>query len=218
MQSSSGSSGGFSVTIRRRPPRRFLAAIAVLAGLAGSGASAASGDDPFLTDLGPTRPTAAWAAFCAAAPDECRTDRREPTFVRYTDEVWRTIVRVNRQVNRSIRAVTDAEHWGVSDRWDFPTDGLGDCEDIQIEKRRLLQAAGIPARAMRMAMVINPENEGHAVLVVRTDRGDFVLDNRVSAVLPWYDTGYVWVKREGDSATAWVSLGGVRGPIETAGP
>lgn len=69
---------------------------------------------------------------------------------------------------------------------------------------------------MRMAMVINPEGEGHAVLVVSTSRGDFVLDNRIDEVRPWYRTGYVWVKREGDSAEQWVSLGGVKQPVETA--
>lgn len=171
----------------------------------------------FLMDGSAAKPTKAWAAFCLAAPTECRVDLTEPASFPLTDEAWTTIEQINRDVNRAVKAVTDLDYWGVGDRWDYPTDGYGDCEDIQLEKRRLLVEMGYPARALRIAMVINPEGEGHAVLVARTDRGDYVLDNRIEAVLPWYETGYVWVKREGDDDQMWVSLGGVRGPMETAG-
>jgi predicted transglutaminase-like cysteine proteinase len=34
--------------------------------------------------------------------------------------------------------------------------------------------------------------------MVRTDRGDLILDNKTNAVLPWRQTGYDFVKREGD--------------------
>jgi predicted transglutaminase-like cysteine proteinase len=54
--------------------------------------------------------------------------------------------------------------------------------------------------------------------MIRTDRGDFILDNKTSAVLPWNKTGYIFVKREGQDGTAWVSLGGVLSPVATANP
>ena len=69
---------------------------------------------------------------------------------------------------------------------------------------------------MRMTVVIDEKGEGHAVLMVRTDRGDFVLDNKTSAVLPWHQTGYVYIKREGQNGSAWVSLGGATSPTVTA--
>jgi predicted transglutaminase-like cysteine proteinase len=69
---------------------------------------------------------------------------------------------------------------------------------------------------MRMTVVIDEKREGHAVLMVRTDRGDFILDNKTNAVLPWHDTGYIYVKREGQGGPAWVSLGGVTSPVATA--
>ncbi len=160
--------------------------------------------------------TGAWADFCRRMPGECRVDPSQPARVVLTAVLKNAVIRINHAVNSRIKPVTDLDHWGVSDRWDYPTDGEGDCEDFQIEKRKELVAAGIPARAMRVAMVINPEGEGHAVLLVRTTEGDLVLDNRVDVVLPWYRTGYVWVKREGDGGPQWVSLGGVKAPIETA--
>jgi predicted transglutaminase-like cysteine proteinase len=123
---------------------------------------------------------------------------------------------VNERVNRTILAVTDQDHWGVVDRWDYPDDGLGDCEDIQLLKRKLLIKAGLSRRALRMAVVLDEQGAGHAVLMVRTDHGDFILDNKTDAVLAWQRTGYHYVKREGDDGSAWVWLGGSPAPILTA--
>ena len=116
------------------------------------------------------------------------------------------LVTVNRAVNKRIKPITDLKHWGVIDRWDFPDDGWGDCEDYQLLKRKLLVERGLPRRAMRMTVVQDDKGEGHAVLMVRTDRGDFILDNQRAAILPWKRTGYVFVKREGQASQAWVSL------------
>lgn len=194
-----------------------LAVSVLVSAAAGARADAGLQTEPvFLTEAGPASPTKAWAAWCAAQPRECAADPLEPRAIPLTPSLRQLIQSVNLAVNRSVTAVTDQDQWGIADRWDYPVDGRGDCEDIQIEKRRLLAQAGIPFAAMRMAMVINPEGEGHAVLVVRTDKGDLVLDNRVNAVKPWYRTGYTWVKWETLQGPEWVSLGGVRIPVETA--
>jgi predicted transglutaminase-like cysteine proteinase len=165
---------------------------------------------------GEARPVQAWVDFCRRYPGECAVDTSEPAAVALTPRVWQAIVSVNRRVNQTVRPLTDQEHWGVPDRWDFPTDGYGDCEDYQLLKRRLLADAGLPRRAMRMTVVIDEKGEGHAVLMIRTNRGDIVLDNKTNAVLPWHETGYVYVKREGQTSTAWVSLGGATSPVMTA--
>ena len=41
-----------------------------------------------------------------------------------------------------------------------------------------------------MTIVRDLNGEGHAVLTVKTDRGDFVLDNLSPDVRPWSATGY----------------------------
>ena len=112
--------------------------------------------------------------------------------------------------------MTDLEHWGTADRWDFPDDGYGDCEDYQLLKRKLLAEQGLPRRAMRMTVVRDDQGEGHAVLMIRTDHGDFILDNKTSSVLSWHQTGYVYVKRESQTMVGWVSLGGAISPVVTA--
>ena len=76
--------------------------------------------------------------------------------------------------------------------------------------------AGLPRRALRMTVVIDERGDGHAVLMVRTDRGDFILDNKHQSVLPWHQTGYVYIKREGQDGRAWASLGGAVSPVTTA--
>ena len=108
------------------------------------------------------------------------------------------------------------EHWGVPDRWDLAEDGSGDCEAFQLLKRKLLAQSGLPRRAMRMTVVIDEKGEGHAVLMLRTDRGDLILDNKTSAALPGQRTGYVFIKREAQGSGGWVSRGGATGPTTTA--
>ena len=169
-----------------------------------------------IENIGVARPVLGWVRFCERNPEECRIDVSEPAVATLTPQVWRTIVLTNRRVNARIKPKTDMAHWGVVDSWDFPEDGYGDCEDYQLLKRRILAEQGVPRRAMRMTVVIDEQGEGHAVLMVRTDRGDFILDNKTSAVLAWNQTGYVFVKREGQEDAAWSSLGGLASPTTTA--
>jgi predicted transglutaminase-like cysteine proteinase len=161
-------------------------------------------------------PIPAWTDFCKRYPTECALDLSQPATITLTGAVWSAILEVNRRVNKSIKSLPDHEHWGVADRWDIPEDGYGDCEDFQLLKRKLLAEHGLPRRAMRMTVVIDDRGEGHAVLMIRTDKGDFILDNKTSAVLPWSKTGYTFVKREGHDSMAWLSLGGVISPVATA--
>ena len=168
--------------------------------------------------VGEARPVLAWAKLCERFPGECEVDTTQPATISLTAKTWQTIISINRRVNTTIRPMTDQVHWGEPDRWDFAADGAGDCEDYQLLKRKLLAEAGLPRRALRMTVVIDEKREGHAVLMVRTDRGDFILDNKTSAVLPWHETGYIYVKREGQDGPTWVSLGGATSPLSTANP
>lgn len=165
---------------------------------------------------GGAKPVAAWTVMCGRIPAECGVDLAEPTKIGLNSAIWRTLTSVNRRVNARIKPITDIAHWGVVDRWDFPDDGFGDCEDFQLLKRRMLIERGLPRRALRMTVVIDDIGEGHAVLMVRTDRGDLILDNKTNAILSGTRTGYTFVKREGQDGMAWVSLNGVTSPVTTA--
>ena len=165
---------------------------------------------------GSARPVSAWVKFCERFPNECAVDTAEVAVMEMTATLWNALTAVNRRVNGRVKPMTDRAHWGTIDSWDFPDDGVGDCEDYQLLKRRMLVERGLPRRALRMTVVIDELGEGHAVLMARTDRGDYVLDNKINAVLPWERTGYTFIKREGQDGTAWVSLGGRSSPVTTA--
>ena len=54
---------------------------------------------------------------------------------------------------------------------------------------------------------MKPDGEGHAVLTVRTDGGDFILDSLNPHVLRWDRTKYRYVKRQASDYTGhWVSV------------
>jgi predicted transglutaminase-like cysteine proteinase len=199
--------------------RVTLAGALVLLGLAATAGAQTLASLPVETGakvLSDARPIAAWVTFCQSYAAECAVDRSEPARITLTPAVWATIVSINRRVNKSVEPMTDMDHLHVADRWDLAEDGIGDCEDFQLLKRHLLADAGLSRRAMRMTVVIDEKGEGHAVLTLITDRGDLVLDNKTNAIVPWHKTGYVFIKRESQDATAWVSLGGVTSPVTTA--
>jgi len=205
--------------------RITIPALTILAAsLAPLGLTGAVGAQPFaalppsskLTGTGKANPTPAWIDFCRRRPSECTIDPAEPKVIALTPAVWQMLATINRVVNQRIKPITDVKHRGVVDRWDYPDDGWGDCEDYQLLKRKLLAERGLPRRAMRMTVVQDDKGEGHAVLMVRTDRGDFILDNQRAAILPWKRTGYVFVKREGQTSQAWVSLETAASPVVTA--
>jgi predicted transglutaminase-like cysteine proteinase len=129
-----------------------------------------------------------------------------------TPQLWTRINRVNARVNRAIVRRTDADTYGRSEVWATPLAsgaGFGDCEDYVLEKRRSLLAEGLPATALSIAVVITPRNERHAVLLVDTDAGEYVLDNLTPWVLPWNKTSYQWRERQvAGSAGRWASPAG----------
>jgi predicted transglutaminase-like cysteine proteinase len=124
---------------------------------------------------------------------------------------------VNKRVNELIEPITNLEHWGTMvDHWDYPIDGKGDCKVYALYKRKLLVEQGFPRQALLMTIVRDLDGEGHAILTVKTDRGEFVLDNLSDQVRPWDATGYSFVKRQAqDDPNVWLDLGGARGVSAT---
>jgi predicted transglutaminase-like cysteine proteinase len=86
-----------------------------------------------------------------------------------------------------------------------------------LEKRKRLMAAGFPRQSLLITVVRDKKGDGHAVLMVRTDRGDFILDNVEEEVRLWTDTGYRFIKRQSqENPVRWVSLGNVDTAVVTA--
>lgn len=98
--------------------------------------------------------------------------------VPYSTQLAADLRKVTAAVNQSIRYRNDrSEVWRANV-------SVGDCEDFTLTKRSRLIRMGYPASALRMAVGTTHKGEYHAVLVVVTNRGKFVLDNLTNEVLP----------------------------------
>lgn len=158
-----------------------------------------------------------WTDFCTRHRDECETPSLPAEIISLRTQNWDEIQRINLDVNTSIREATDLEVYGVVERWEYPTSGAGDCEDFALEKRRRLMDMGFPRQALLMTVVTDENGFGHAILVVRTDRGDYALDNRTNRIVAWSATGYGFVKQQAaDNPNHWVRLGDPASPTITA--
>jgi predicted transglutaminase-like cysteine proteinase len=68
--------------------------------------------------------------------------------------------------------------------------------------------AGWPREALLITVVRDKKGDGHAVLTVKTNRGEFILDNQETEILSWDKTGYRFVMRQSQSdPNVWVMLG-----------
>jgi predicted transglutaminase-like cysteine proteinase len=158
-----------------------------------------------------------WTQFCEDQPDVCDVSALPAVDVVLDQVRWKELLRVNSTVNSEIEPETDDDQWGVIERWSLPASGRGDCEDYVLEKRERLITRGWPRQALLVTVVRDHKGDGHAVLTVRTDRGDFVLDNQSPKVLLWSKTGYQYIKRQSqENPNRWVSLGGVDTGLNTA--
>lgn len=122
--------------------------------------------------------------------------------------------RVNRAVNASVREIADDRQYGTSEYWALPTRKGGDCEDFALLKKHELMRAGISAKRLLIATVLDRRQQPHAVLVLRTGKGDYVLDNLTSRLKPWSRTGYSFLRMQDPSApSGWtlVMRGGIFG-------
>ena len=168
---------------------------------------------------GVTRVPYGWADFCSRRPEECRVDVADPVDIVMTPGVMAALESVNARANAEIEPVSNLDHWGtLLDHWDYPADGKGDCKIYALWKRKLLLDMGFPRQALLMTIVRDLEGNGHTILTVKTDKGDYVLDNMVGEIRFWDETGYKFVKRQSqEDPNVWVSIGPATMPVTTAG-
>src|SRR4051812_30686360 len=164
---------------------------ALLIGLGGHAGQvfAAEKASPVYAPVGDMASTpSGYTQFCQINPEDCRAGDQEARDIVLSKAAWRDLSAVNDQVNRAVEPVTDLENYGREEWWAYPVNGKGDCEDYVLLKRKLLIDAGWPRSALLIAVVRDRKGDGHAVLMVKTDRGEFVLDNQEAQILPWQNT------------------------------
>ncbi|MGL4281960.1 MAG: transglutaminase-like cysteine peptidase [Albidovulum sp.] len=121
---------------------------------------------------------------------------------------------VNGTVNRGIRPISDRAQYGVEENWTLPSSRGGDCEDLVLMKKKALIAKGMAPERLMIATVLDRNRGSHAVLVLRTAAGDYVLDTLVSTIKPWRATGYSFLRMQDPKAPSrWNAIfaGGIFG-------
>ncbi len=144
----------------------------------------------------PALPPMAHSMFCLQYPDDCQVRKIafRPGKLQLTPSRWDDLVAVNSEVNHAI--VPEPNTLGLAgEKW-LISPASGDCNDYAVTKRHELLAKGWPSRALLLAEVVTRWGEHHLVLVVRTQQGDFVLDNLNANIRPWSQAPYQWVRMQ----------------------
>ncbi len=132
-----------------------------------------------------------FAGLCAAQGWACARSSvhavSQPSVLKLADKI-------NRSVNRTTRQISDREQYKRDEFWALPTARGGDCEDLVLLKKLKLLQANVPASALLMATVLDLKGNRHAVLILRTAKGDLVLDSLDNRIRHWVDTGYTFLK------------------------
>jgi predicted transglutaminase-like cysteine proteinase len=74
-------------------------------------------------------------------------------------------------------------------------------------KQKYLIGLGFPQSALLATVVLDEHQQGHAVLTIETEAGDYVLDNRNNEIIRWNDTPYTFLKRQSpQDPRLWIAL------------
>jgi predicted transglutaminase-like cysteine proteinase len=160
----------------------------------------------FASEFDKTPAPIGYVNFCARGEEECKFSGGKVERIAINADKFDQINQVNIYVNSKIKPISDAELYGVPDYWTYPI-SMGDCEDYVLLKKRYLQGLGFTADELLITVVLDENGDGHAILTVMTDKGDYILDNRRNEILLWNQTGYKFLKRQSQAeAKKWVSL------------
>jgi predicted transglutaminase-like cysteine proteinase len=167
-----------------------------------------------------TTPPVGYAEFCRNFADQCvHVGKNTPRA--YTAKNFNDLQEVDTFVNSKVKPATDQEIYHRAEVWSLPAkskiDGVlyGDCEDYVLLKRKLLIDRGWPTSDLLVTVVFDEVGDGHAVLVARTTRGDFVLDNKNNNVRAWEEVPYRFTERQSvKNPNKWVSLKETRPPLQ----
>lgn len=133
--------------------------------------------------------------FCQRNPGEC--DMSGPTIIALTPEMKTLLSEVNTSVNLEIRFALDKDQYNKEEFWTYPRSALGDCEDIALEKRSRLTKLGFPRGALRVAIGFHKKTlTSHALLLVETTEGTYVMDRITNQIFLWYQTPYNFESQE----------------------
>lgn len=150
----------------------------------------------FTTPINSVLPPFGYVDFCSRHPMQCEVVGG-PERLDLSRELLDEIVAVNNAVNKSIKPIEDRDHYGIDEYWTIPVDNAGDCEEYVIMKRDALIRRGLSSSTLLITIVKHLNIDAHhAVLLLRTNRGDYVMDNLREEIVLWNAAQYKFIMRQ----------------------
>lgn len=185
--------------------KKLTLSVLILAGI-GATQAVASDQRAFMKVAGYTSQPIGHYNYCRQYSRDCSIRTRNTKAPVLTRKKWKELVDVNAFSNNTISPVTDLEAYNQEELWVYPK-SYGDCEDYVLMKRHMLMERGWPASSLLITVVRQPNGDGHAVLTVRTDKGDFILDNLDDRIRTWDATPYTYLKRQASNHSGrWTTI------------
>jgi len=103
------------------------------------------------------------------------------------------VEKIQLQVNNTICYESDIQQYNLPEWW-TPAIFAGDCEDYALLKRKLLLDIGFSVNDVHLVTCWTETNEYHCVLMVNTNRGYYILDNRYATIYKPNYVNYKWEK------------------------
>jgi predicted transglutaminase-like cysteine proteinase len=185
------------LTIKKRLVFGCIAMISFIGLSAFSPAFAGGGDGTFLVAQRAIAAPNGALGLCAKYRWACAPTAQAPMS---QSGLMRLAAAVNTKVNRRTRAIADQTQYEREEYWTLPTARGGDCEDFALLKKKTLIEHGVASENLLIATVLDRRLGSHAVLVLRTPKGDVVLDNLNKDIRPWKKTGYTFLKLQNPAA------------------
>ncbi|MFK7942449.1 MAG: transglutaminase-like cysteine peptidase [Paracoccaceae bacterium] len=157
---------------------------------------------------------------CVREPDLCAYDRQAAETQGATAPApidkarWQQVDDINSNLNWKIRPRVDQgpDYWTIGLR-------SGDCEDYAIAKKHALIEAGFSPDQLLYAVVGGIRTRYHLVLILRTEHGDYVLDNLTDRIKPWERSGYSFVVRQtAENPMQWARITGADTRVAQGSP
>ncbi|MEM7069624.1 MAG: transglutaminase-like cysteine peptidase [Pseudomonadota bacterium] len=171
-----------------------------------SSASFAGNTPEHMTITGRTSQPIGHYNYCKEYRSDCQIRSSKTEAPKLTRKRWNDLVEINAFSNNTIAPYTDQEIYNTEEYWAYPK-SYGDCEDYVLMKRHMLMQRGWPPSSLLITVVRQPNGDGHAVLTVRTDKADYILDNLNGKIRPWNKTPYTYLKRQDERHSGrWASI------------
>lgn len=186
--------------LRHEAGFRLFAAISsglALALLAAQGQAAGTDTSIFLSTKSSVSAPSGATDLCQRYAWACQTSALSPVSANTLLPIAR---KVNRAVNQKVRSVADSVQYGAKEVWSLPSPRGGDCEDYALAKKHDLIGKGVPAQRLLLATVFGQRTGSHAVLILRLDDGDYVLDNMTDDIKHWSKTKYTFLRIQDPNA------------------